>query len=155
MPTVKYRISTRVSNGQAEVLARFYSGTFGQRAKTHIPVPVDAWDDDAGALIVPKKLTPDSIALREKQHQLDALADGILDAWWREQYDAGDGWLQRTIDNLSGIAREKKRMRMTVCECVREYMDEKNLEPDTKRHYNVLIGDIERFEKKHGAPAAE
>lgn len=150
MPTVKYRISTRVSNGQAEVLARFYSGTFGQRAKTHIPVPVDAWDDAAGALIVPKKLTPDSIALREKQHQLDALADGILDAWWREQYDAGDGWLQRTIDNLSGIAREKKRMRMTVCECVRAYLDEKNLEPDTKRHYNVLIGDIERFERKHG-----
>lgn len=150
MPTLKFRISTRVSNGQAEVLARFYSGAFGQRAKTHIPVPVDAWDDNAGALIVPKKLTPDTIAIREKQHQLDALADGVLDAWWREQYDAGDGWLQKTIDVLSGMVREKRPSQMTITDCVREYMSERSLEPDTKRHYNVLIGDIERFEKHVG-----
>ncbi len=150
MPTVKYRISSRVSNGQAEVLVRFYDGSFSQRAKSHIPVPVASWDDSAGALVVPKRLTPETLALREKQHELDALADFIIDAWWREQYDARDGWLQRKIEAYNGRVSANKEERARVCECVREYMNEKNLEPQTKKHYEVLISDLERYEKQQG-----
>jgi len=155
MPTTKFRISTRVHNGQAEVLARFYDGTFSQRAKTHIPVPVDAWDDAAGALVIPKKLTPEALAIREKQHQLDVLSDAIADAWWREKYDADEGWLQRTIDNLAGLGERARNTRMRVSECVRLYIGEKHIEPQTKRHYDVLLGDIARFEAKHGAVYAD
>lgn len=150
MPTLKFRISTRVYNGQAEVLARFYAGAFSQRAKTHIPVPVDAWDESAGQLAIPKRNTPESIAIRETQRQLDALADAVYEAWWRDQYDADDGWLQGVIDGFLGFGPRKRKERMRLHECVLAYPETKNLEPSTKAIYEVIARDIQRFEEKHG-----
>ena len=150
MPTVKYRISTRVSNGQAEVLARFYSGTVSQRAKTHIPVPVDAWDEAAGALIVPKKLTPESVAVRETQRRLDELKDVICTAWWRDRYDAQDGWLQQVIDEYHAIPTkpEQKAKRKAMTEVVEEYSSTKDLAPRSKDQYKVIVSALGRFEKE-------
>ena len=150
MPTIKYRISTRVKNGKAEVLARFYDGSFSQRAKTHIPAPVDAWDDEAGQLIMQKRNTPESVAIRETQRQLDALADAVYEAWWRDQFDAGDGWLQGTIDDYLGIGKRKRDARRRLYECVLDYSTSKRLEPATVRIYEVITRDIQRFEESHG-----
>lgn len=150
MPTLKFRISTRVYNGQAEVLARFYAGTFSQRAKTHIPVPVAAWNDSDGCLSIPRKMTPETVALREKQQELDELTNYVLDAWWREQYDAGDGWLQQTIDEARGINSGKKPTRSRLYECVLAYANTKDIEPSTKAIYEVIARDIQRFENEYG-----
>lgn len=150
MPTLKFRISTRVYNGQAEVLARFYAGTFSQRAKTHIPVPVAAWNDADGCLSIPRKMTPETVALRERQQELDELTNYVLDAWWREQYDAGDGWLQQTIDAARGINAGRKPVRLRLYECVLAYPTTKSLEPSTTAIYEVIARDIRRFEEKHG-----
>ena len=150
MPTLKFRISSRVYNGQAEVLARFYAGTFSQRAKTHIPVPVNAWNNVDGCLSIPRKMTPETIALREKQQELDELTNYVLDAWWREQYDACDGWLQQTIDDARGINSGKKPARIRLYECVLSYAKTKDIEPSTKAIYEVISRDIQRFEEKHG-----
>lgn len=151
MPTLRYRISTRVRNGQAEVLARFYDGAFSQRAKTHIPAPVDAWDDEAGALIIPKRTTPESVAIRETQRQLDALADAVCEAWWRDQYEAREGWLQGVIDEFQGVTerREQQRKRLRMADCIIECSDAKDIVKRAKDHYKVLSGDIERYERKH------
>lgn len=151
MPTLKYRISSRVHNGQAEVLARFYDGSFSQRAKTHIPAPVDAWDNASGQLVIPKKNTPESVAIRETQRQLDALNDAVCEAWWRDQFDARDGWLQGVIDEYQGVAekREMQRMRMRLSDCVMEAAAAKDLVKRSADHYKVLAGDIERYERKH------
>ena len=150
MPTLQYRISTRVRNGQAEVLARFYDGSFSQRAKTRISAPVSAWDDAAGQLAVPKRNTPESLALREIQRQLDALADAVYDAWWRERYDARDGWLQGVIDEHLGICQHKANTRQRLSDRVKEYAKTKGLEPSTVAVYEVIAGDLQRFELKHG-----
>jgi integrase len=150
MPTLKFRISTRVYSGQAEVLARFYAGTFSQRAKTHIPVPVASWNDADGCLSIPRKMTPETVALRERQQELDELTNYVLDAWWREQYDAGDGWLQQTIDAARGINAGRKPARRRLHECVLAYPTTKSLEPSTTAIYEVIARDIQRFEEKHG-----
>ena len=150
MPTLKFRISSRVYNGQAEVLARFYAGTFSQRAKTHIPVPVAAWNEADGCLSIPRKMTPEAVALRERQQELDELTNTVLDAWWRDQYDAGDGWLQQTIDEARGINASRRPARRRLYECVMEYPNKKNLEPATAAIYEVIARDIQRFEEKHG-----
>lgn len=150
MPTLRYRISTRVHNGQAEVLARFYDGSFSQRAKTHIPAPVDAWDEEAGQLSIPKRNTPESVAIRETQRQLDALADAVYEAWWRDQFDAQEGWLQSVIDEFLGVGKHKKDVRRRLYKCVLEYAQTKGLEPSTIRIYEVIARDIQRFEEKHG-----
>lgn len=150
MPTLKFRISTRVYNGQAEVLARFYAGTFSQRAKTHIPVPVAAWNEADGCLSIPRKMTPETIALREKQQELDELTNSVMDAWWRDQYDASEGWLQQTIDEARGINASRRPARRRLYECVMEYPNKKNLEPATAAIYEVIARDIQRFEEEYG-----
>lgn len=150
MPTLKYRISTRVYNGQAEVLARFYAGTFSQRAKTHIPVPVAAWNEADGCLSIPRKMTPETVALRERQHELDELTNSVMDAWWRDQYDASEGWLQQTIDEARGINASRRPARRRLYECVMEYPNKKNLEPATAAIYEVIARDIQRFEEEYG-----
>lgn len=146
MPTLKFHISTRVSNGQAEVLARFYDGTFSQRAKTRIPAPVSAWDDKAGQLIVPKKISPESVAVRETQRRLDALADAVYEAWWRDKYDARDGWLQGVIDDHHSI--KPANAPKTIRDVYVEYAAAKNLDEATRRQYEVLLAALDRFAGK-------
>lgn len=147
MPTLKYRISARVQNGQAEVLVRF-NGTkvFCQRAKTRIIVPVSAWNDQVGELSVPNRPTPETVALRQMQRKLDALTDTIYAAWWRDRYDAQEGWLQSVVDAFHAIptAREQKRMRMP--DLVMESAAAKDLVTRSVDQYRVLATALERFE---------
>lgn len=146
MPTIKYRISSRVSNGQAEVLARFYDGSFSQRAKTHIVAPVSAWDDKVGQLAVPKRISPESVAIREIQRNLEALSDAVYSAWWRDKYDARDGWLQSVIDDFMSVkpANEPKTLR----DVYEEYAVARNLDEATRKQYHSLLDALDRFAGK-------
>lgn len=151
MPTIKYRISSRVHGGQAEVLARFYDGEFSQRAKTRIVVPSAAWDDAVGQLVIPRKATPDTVALRETQRKLDELTDTVYDAWWRDRYDAGEGWLQQVIDEFHNIPQkteEKKPARIRMTDLVIEYANSKDLAPRSIDQYHVVATALERYEQK-------
>lgn len=145
MPTLKFHISTRVSNGQAEVLARFYHGAFSQRAKTRIPAPISAWDDKAGQLIVPKKISPESVAIRETQRRLDALTDAVYEAWWRDKYDAREGWLQKIIDEY--VYHDHFDAPKTIRDVYEEYAVAKNLDETTRKKYNVMLAALDRFAK--------
>ncbi len=148
MPTLQYRISERVYNGRAEVMARFYSGkSFSQRAKTHIFAVADAWDNANGCVIVPKRAVPEADVLRTTQRQLDALRDAIYAVWWKEQYTAGEGWLQSTIDDYLAIPREFIRKQLP--EVVRECADSKQLESRSRDQYEVLAVALERYAAKH------
>lgn len=148
MPTIKYRISSRVHNGQAEVLARFYDGEFFQRAKTRIVVPADAWNDTDGCLVIPRKTTPESVSLRELQRQLDELTDTVTTAWWRDRFDARDGWLQTIIDEFHNIPQktEEKPVRMRLTEVVMECAASKDLVKRSVDQYRVLATALERYE---------
>lgn len=150
MPTIKYRISSRVHNGQAEVLARFYDGEVSQRAKTRITAPAAAWNEADGCLVIPRKTTPETVALREKQRQLDELTDTISNAWWRDRYDVREGWLQQVIDDFHSISHKiehKQTERVRVSDLVLEYAHSKDLAPRSIDQYEVVAAALQRFEK--------
>lgn len=148
MPTIKYRISTRVHGGQAEVLARFYDGEFSQRAKARLSVPVAAWNAALGQLEIPKRTTPESVALREQQHRLDELTDAVYTAWWRDRFDAREGWLQQTIDDFFSIPQksESASMRIRMSDLILEFALIKDISEQTANQYRYLAAALQRYE---------
>lgn len=148
MPTIKYRISKRVQNGRAEVLARFYDGEVMQRAKTRISVPFEAWNSENGCLVIPRKITPETVALREKQRQLDELNDTICNAWWQDRYDIHEGWLQNVIDAFHNIPLKSdvKPARIRMVDVVMECAASKDLVKRSVDQYRVLAHALERYE---------
>jgi integrase len=157
MATIQYRLSSRVSNGKAEVLARFYDGSVSMRAKTRIAVPVSFWDDKTGQLIAPRKISPETVEVRELQRTLDQLNDTICEEWWRERYNAGKNWLQDTIDHFHGIANneEHANKQIRMADCVREYIATKELSHSTVLQYLFMANAIEEVEKKTHALFAD
>lgn len=148
MPTIKYRLSSRVHGGQAEVLARFYDGDFFQRAKTRISVPASAWDGNVGQLAIQRRATPEMVELREKQHLLDQLTDTIYSSWWRDRFEATDGWLQSVIDEFHSIPQKKEEVsaRIRMADLIMECAQSKDLVARTVDQYRVLATAIERYE---------
>lgn len=157
MATLQYRLSSRVSNGKAEVLARFYDGSTSQRAKTRIAVPVQFWNEQAGQLIPPRKMSPETVEVRELQRTLDQLNDTICEAWWRERYDAGKNWLQDTIDHFHGITHhnDTANRQIRMADCVREYAASKNLSHSTFLQYQFIASIVEEVEAKTHALFAD
>lgn len=148
MPTVKYSISSKVYNGQAEVLVRFYAGTtFSQRAKSHIQVTAAAWNASAGALTIPRKVTPEVLELNQQQRKLDALRDAIFAVWYNEQYTAGDGWLQSTIDDYFAIPKECLRVRMS--QLVMDCAADKKITGRSLDQYEVIARIFEGYDKHY------
>lgn len=148
MATLQYRLSSRIQNGKAEVLARFYDSHFSQRAKTRILVPADAWDMDNGCLSVPRRTTPETVELRENQRLLDELNDAVYTAWWRDRYDARKGWLQSVIDEFHSIPKkgEQTPARIRMYDLIMECAESKDLVKRSKDQYYVLASAIKRYE---------
>lgn len=150
MATVQYRLSSRIKSGQAEVLVRFYDGAISQRAKTRIAVPASAWDKTTNQLVLPRKVTPDAVELREKQRLLDQLTDTIYDAWWQDRFDITDDWLQNVIDRFHSIPAAKDgcaSVRMRMPELIMECAASKDLVVRSVDQYRVLATAFERYEK--------
>lgn len=132
------------------MLARFYDGEFSQRAKTRIVVPSAAWDDTVGQLVIPRKATPDTVAMREIQRKLDELTDTVYEAWWRDRYDASEGWLQQVIDKFHNIPQksEQKPKRMRMVDCVLECANAKDLSASSIGQYRFIANKLEEYEQK-------
>ncbi len=150
MATVQYRLSSRATNGRAEVLVRFYDGeSFSQRAKTHVLVAVEAWDSKTGTLIVPRRTTPEAVEILEKQNQLDRLAKSVYEAWWRDRYDMYSGWLQQVVDSFFDAPRPAAApARMVLTDVVMECALSKDLVERSRAQYRVLAEALSRYEKK-------
>lgn len=130
----------------SEVFVRFYDGKiFSQRAKSRIYVRTDAWDNKNGRMVIPAKITPQTQDIRDMQNRLDQLETAIYQVWFNEQYDAGVGWLQSTIDDY--LAIPKKMLRKTVPEIVREYMAKKKMEESTLKQYDSIACMLERYQR--------
>lgn len=148
MPVLQYRLSTRAYNGQAEVLARFFSGhSFAQRAKCRVFCPVSAWDEKLQQLSVPRKITQETAKISELQNKLDAIRNHIIQRWFVDQYTAEDGWLQQTIDEFMQIPTKKERKR--VSDIVLEYADHKDPSSRMRDQYRVLQKILQEYESKH------
>ena len=113
-----------------------------QRAKSRICAPVAFWNNADGCLVIPHKTTPESVSLREIQRKLDELTDTIFNAWWRDRFDARDGWLQQVIDEFHSI--KPVDAPKTLQEVYEEYAPAQNLDSSTKRQYNVLFAALGR-----------
>lgn len=149
MPTLKYTLSSRVYQGKAEVLARFYSGkSFSQRAKTHIMVPADAWDEQNGTIIIPRKIALRTQELFVLQKKLNDLRDSIFNAWWKDQYEAKSGWLQGIVD-MRTVGRNLKDRKL-VSDVVRECYASKKIHPHTAQQYEVLARALDRYSESLG-----
>ncbi len=150
MATVQYRLSSRIANGRAEVLVRFYDGDkFSQRAKTHMLVSVEAWDSKTGTLIVPRRTTPEVVEILEKQNLLDRLANSLYEAWWRDKYDMYNGWLQQVVDSFFEAPRpEAAPVRMLLTDVIMECALSKDLVERSVAQYRVLADALLRYEKK-------
>ena len=146
MATLQYRLSSRVSNGNAEVLVRFYDGEFSQRAKSHIYCPVSVWSAEEGMPVMPKRANTDVAEICEVRQKLDMLKEYVFSRWFAEQYDTYSGWLQEVVDDC--FTHKKTTPHKTLREVYEEYRDAKNLDEATKRQYEVLLSALERFDKK-------
>ena len=147
MPTIRYRLSTRTSNGSAEVLVRFYDGKFSQRAKTRVAIPTDAWNAEVGGIEVPRRVTPENVSLREKQRTLEALADYISKSWWRDRFNLTHDWLQNVIDEFHGISQDVEvTSRMRMVDCIKECAESKDLAKRSIDQYKILSNVMERYE---------
>ena len=146
MATLQFRLSSRVSNGSAEVLVRFYDGSFGQRAKSHVYCPVQAWSDTEQMPVMPRRASGNVAAISEARQKLDQLREYIYTHWQREQYDAREGWLQQTIDDCFSI--KPINAPETLRDVAEEYAVAKNIDAATKRQYRVLLDALERWAGK-------
>ncbi len=146
MATLQYRLSSRVSNGKAEILVRFYDGEFSQRAKSHIYCPVSSWSAEEGMPVMPKRANADVAEISEARQKLDRLKEYVFSRWFSEQYDTYAGWLQEVVDDC--FTHKKATSHKTLREVYEEYKNTKNLDEATKRQYEVLLSALERFDKK-------
>lgn len=147
MATVQYRLSSRINNGKAEVIVRFYSGSaFSQRAKTHIYCLASAWSKEEQMPVLPRRANSDVPDITETRQKLDTLRDYIFSRWFAEQYDTYKGWLQEVVDECFSIKRNIPYR--TLREVYAEYKDAKGIDIATQRQYEVLLTALERFDKK-------
>lgn len=146
MPTIQYRISSRIHGGKTELLARFYNGNFSERAKTRIIVPADAWDAETERLIIPRRITPETAELHEIQQQLDQLTAAVYNAWYKDRFDATKGWLQQVIDDA--LNHKPRTEHKTLRDVYEEYRSAKDIDVATRRQYEVMLSAIERFSGK-------
>ncbi len=146
MATVRYRISSRDSNGRAEVLVRFYDGSFTQRAKTHVYCLVSAWSAQDGFPVVPKRANANTIEITEAYQKLECIREHILMRWTRDQYDTYEGWLQEVVDE--SLEYKKKITHKTLQDVYKEYRLARGIDASTCRQYSVLLSALERFAPK-------
>lgn len=79
MATCKLNISKKIVDGKSEVFVRFSYSRIGVfRLKTGISVPVDAWNDKAGKLIIPRLHTKNQVMLSNLQVQLNEIVQTLL-----------------------------------------------------------------------------
>lgn len=149
MATLQYRLSSRVSNGKAEVLARFYDGTyFSQRAKTHVFCHVSAWSEQDGMPVMPRRANAIVADISEARQKLDHIKEYVFERWCQEQYDARDRWLQKTIDDSLNHKEKSRKDLHTIRDVYQEYADTKDIDTATRRQYEVLLSALERFYRK-------
>lgn len=146
MATIQFRLSSRVINGKAEVLVRFWDGSFSQRAKSHIYCPTAAWSETEGMPIIPRRATTLISDISEARIKLEQLREYVYECWIVEQYDVRDGWLQETIDEC--FSHKPVTAPKTIRHVYEEYALSKNLDEATKRQYEVLLAALDRFAGK-------
>lgn len=148
MATVQFRLSSRVSNGRAEVLVRFYNGdSFSQRAKTHVFCLVSSWSKQEELPAIPKRANADTVEVSDTRQKLEVIRECIYSRWQEEQYDVYEGWLQEVVDS-SLTVKKKKTDRKTLREVFDEYRAARGIDASTGRQYEVLLDALERFEPK-------
>ena len=148
MANVQYRLSTRVVNGQAEVLIRFYaSRVLDQRAHTRVYVPAHLWNEKKQRLnTATRYVTLETATAAELQAKLDTLEQVVLSRYIHDQYATYKGWLQRVVDEAMipqalGITSEP----LTAAKACLDYAHESRLSKSTCTHYEVLSRTLERF----------
>jgi len=146
MATIQLRLSSKASNGRAEVLCRFYEGSVGFRAKTRLYAICDAWDGHCERMVVPKKHTSQSQEIQATNARIDALCEHIHRQWAMYRYaDNPSSWLQAQIDTMQQVASPKKAA--TLLDCVCAYADARAAQVNTYKNIMVLAHALEAFAK--------
>ena len=152
MANVQYRLSTRVVNGQAEVLIRFYaSRVLDQRAHTRVHVPVHLWSEKKQRLNTSTRyVTPETATAAELQAKLDTLEQVVLSRYIHDQYATYKGWLQRVVDEAMipqalGITSEP----LTAAQACLDYIEYKQLAGTTRAHYEFLAKTFNHFAERY------
>lgn len=151
MANIQYRLSTKTIGNNAEVLVRFYHNHTQLRAKTHIYVPVGAWNNKDGTLSIPRRITEDSAKLSELQVKLNDLTAKIYDRFLEDQHlPLTSAWLQQVADkqaDYTAIPHERNVLTIPelIEECKVDKLNKRVIEQQRGRHYDVLRRDMERF----------
>lgn len=146
MATLQFRLSSRVTNGKAEVLVRFYEAAFQERAKSRVFCPVSAWNEAEGLPTIPRRATSDTADISDARIKLEQLRDYVYERWFDEKYDARAGWLQQTIDDCFSI--KPANAPKTIRDVYEEYVATKGTDWNTQKQYHVLLAALDRFAKK-------
>lgn len=146
MATIQFRLSSRVSNGSAELLVRFYEGTAAFRAKSRIHVPTDLWDDNTQHLMRPRAYNLLS-EVTDTNARIDALYNHILHQWSLDRYAANpSSWLQTAIDTMQQVAAPSSGT-ITLLDCVRAYADARRTSIGTYKNFRTLTLTLEKYNR--------
>ncbi len=152
MANVQYRLSTRVVNGQAEVMMRFYaSRTLDQRAHTRVYVPVHLWNEKKQRLNTSTRyVTAETATAAELQAKLDTLEQVVLSRYIHDQYATYPGWLQRVVDEaMIPQALGSTSEPLTAAQACLDYIGYKQLAGTTRAHYEFLAKTFNRFAEQY------
>lgn len=145
MPNLIYTLSSRVTNGTAEVMVRFTGGRgYDQRAHSRVRVPIHLWDADNQSLVVNKRyVSEDTILAAELQGRLDHIEQEVLSRFLCEKHLFAPGWLQMVIDDIT--PRTTQAIPVRIDQVCIDYIENNEMEHATIQRYKVLSRSLARY----------
>lgn len=142
----------KVSGGSMQLSVRFYAGrACDQRTLSRIFVPAALWDEVSHSLLKPRRFaTEDTLSAADARRDMEALRSYIIDGYTAAHGRVGDSFLKECVARFWGDAVPgSERADRPLSECFPLYCDSVSMSPGTRRRYDVVVHDLERFALSH------
>jgi len=140
-------------NPKKEIRLRFKHGKIDQQAKTNIYVPADNWDDKAGQITIPnprlitaekKELINFLTEQNEKIYELLSVIQKSFNE--ADKNNISSDWLKTVIDKHNFPDKDEAQREQSFFDVFSEYLRVKNLSTTRRKHYDVVVRALRRFE---------
>lgn len=156
MATTKFTLSKRHKSGQkAELNVRFsYKRGSTFRLRTGIYVPVDAWSDSSGKLVIPRIHSNVQIKLKELQMSIDSLSNHLKTAAINASTSADSKYWERVINEFHGLPQDNPEVETatqtptaSVDDLFGQFIDQRVKNAMSKRQMGTSRHVLQRFSR--------
>ena len=153
MATTTLSLSSLVDkkNGKSEVLIRFRCGTLAQRVKSRTYIYPEFFDNDNHEIVIKQRIiTPRVKEMVKAKAQVELICNKLLDTFANTPRETiKRGWAQDVVDKtLDRTSAEP--VKKDFVEYMKDFLEEEKLSIGRKRHYQVLLRLLERYELYSG-----